>query len=68
MFTLSEGPGKGWDRWGLPDRGGTVLEQRGPGAERPWLEQRGPGEERPCREVPERSGPQSMVTVGSPME
>ena len=45
VFTLSEGLGRGWDRWGLPERGGTVLEQRGPGAERPGSRevlQRGP--------------------------
>lgn len=43
VFTLSEGPGRGWDRWGLPEREGTV--QRGPGAERPGSRevlQRGP--------------------------
>lgn len=51
MFTLPEGPGRGWDRWGLPERGGTVLEQRPQsrealdGAERSWRGealQRGP--------------------------
>ena len=51
VFTLSEGPGRGWNRWGLPERGGTVLEQRPrsrealDGAERPWRGealQRGP--------------------------
>lgn len=57
VFTLSEGPGKGWDRWGLPDRGGTVLEQRpwsreapeqrDPGWSREALEKRGPAERSP---------------------
>lgn len=71
VFTLSEGLWRGWDRWGLPERGGTVLEQRGPGAERSQSRealQRASEAERPrSREVPEQSGPQGTVTVGSPM-
>lgn len=71
MFTLSEGLGRGWDRWGLPERGGTVLErrgreQRGP-AERPWSgevpEQRGPAESF-SRETPEQRGPRAEWSSG----
>lgn len=67
VVTLSEGLGRGWDRWGLPERGGTVLEWRGLGAERSCgeaLEWRGPRAERPCRELLEQRGPRAEWSSG----